>query len=1072
MSPQDSSFRCVLPYLTWSCVASDTLASQLPPDDHFLPFTNCIDLLQQHPEKYPQWGVYKVQDVILDHDSLHMPKGRVHRLSDDKLNVHFLNGIVMYASCLLLFDKLVHIRVKDGVRRDVLLHPKQDGWIGWNPYIMALDDVGRCVSDFLRNTRSLEAFTQRPQLDNGNLDCSVRLADEITATSRSRNALTSIKNLATVSFAISVMNKGFLQVPDKVTEMTSNLLRENCDRLATLINQKKALGVRRALLLAIFISPLTVILNLDLTKETFCLEELFLNMKRFGNMRPSDLQSLEDDLWRIIFAVAQGLRSASQGIRDLHSLWKDRETVRDLSRAASTFFRRSTCGDCSQPWDVALGSQTCDALPCRLASPTCGGQRHRRRQGTGRDRTSLATAPPNATQEPNDDGGRPAASPASKKKAPKKKPSPPSDTTQAGEGPEKSPRPKRPAKGKQVRSSSTIPTTDDEEDASEDSDFELLDVGALSTLHPEQLQQLQDELAVKLEDCNSFLSSVAVPHVDVEALALDEENSVYSDSVEREFTAVDSLGVLQAVQPWIMLEEDYEIVCDMYGFSLSGTSTVNRVGEAEDAIVTCKDHKVLANSSPSFIQDLFKRTSIVVSNTPGSLGSFDAEYMGDFQDLQSLVTVTDMSVPASAGRLRRARLGDVLTIPHIALQCRKALVTEALTDYHSSVLPGPLASDEFAVRRTRREHGSAEAIPGPRVRFARAMTKGSMWRAQEGNLGNATYIRVECGSLLCILMKPKDSSKSFSIHNHLHDHDARAIAKMSGECNVAMVLLGPGDTIFIQPNTFDLMITLEDAIVRGGFFLATCQLHASVLGNIHTFFHRDRFRVQADSALQSRLNSIAAFFYRSLVETGREGLSEGEKAHIVDYTMVDSLKSLLIFACGIELQNATSHQTYMSTGDHGLLQALRQRQISRSTALESFDLSAMTCKDRIEATFAKGRMVEVVRAVFRSIIIQDIHGNIQEGWDFLYLPMLAWMISSLKKYYRLATAQEYLGGATPPAASLFLRQLDWCARRWDALKTLVRTYDSEPSLNMDSIIRPWPEFTVRSLTSATTANGT
>jgi hypothetical protein len=144
-------------------VIDGRLADQLDDDDHYKvrrcnvdmcwvdcphvsqpqKFADALDDFEMNPSLESPWGVYLPSEAINDAGALQMPQGMVHRLGSGKLNVHFLNGVTKYAASRLLFDRIVYTR--SGCRRaeDILIHPKQEGWIGYNPVSPILYMGGR-----------------------------------------------------------------------------------------------------------------------------------------------------------------------------------------------------------------------------------------------------------------------------------------------------------------------------------------------------------------------------------------------------------------------------------------------------------------------------------------------------------------------------------------------------------------------------------------------------------------------------------------------------------------------------------------------------------------------------------------------------------------------------------------------------------------------------------------------------------------------------------------------------------------------------------------------------------------
>lgn len=70
----------------------------------------------------------------------------------------------------------------------------------------------------------------------------------------------------------------------------------------------------------------------------------------------------------------------------------------------------------------------------------------------------------------------------------------------------------------------------------------------------------------------------------------------------------------------------------------------------------------------------------------------------------------------------------------------------------------------------------------------------------------------------------------------------------------------------MRPTTPHAVFTTQYSICYGHHFLATSLLDRTVVGTIHTFFRGDVITNTDYPDFQGRMNALAAFFYKAIVE--------------------------------------------------------------------------------------------------------------------------------------------------------------------------------------------------------------
>ena len=70
------------------------------------------------------------------------------------------------------------------------------------------------------------------------------------------------------------------------------------------------------------------------------------NSKRLGNQHPEQVRTLENDVWKQVFAIAQGEKTALTACNELAQLWREHDILGSLQgdSYSQSFFRRSDKG--------------------------------------------------------------------------------------------------------------------------------------------------------------------------------------------------------------------------------------------------------------------------------------------------------------------------------------------------------------------------------------------------------------------------------------------------------------------------------------------------------------------------------------------------------------------------------------------------------------------------------------------------------------------------------------------------------------------------------------------------------
>lgn len=246
-----------------------------------------------------------------------------------------------------------------------------------------------------------------------------------------------------------------------------------------------------------------------------------------------------------------------------------------------------------------------------------------------------------------------------------------------------------------------------------------------------------------------------------------------------------------------------------------------------------------------------------------------------------------MSIPfrkdSPNDRILQGSLETLYTISRHDSRSSKPVAALNCPQPHRSDTPLSFALDAHAVSRTFSSDRCISSLPRDDTQFSLAATRGALTSWKVEPRGNATWFRVECGVQVFFLAFPKVDALCSDYT--LWSRSTGALRALPyDDYHVVAVLLRPGSKMYvfltalayvtgsyhlphriIPPHTLYAFHTLEHSICSGGHFISTVTLTASVLGCFHTFFVGDIIANADQPTFSTRMNSIAAWYYESII---------------------------------------------------------------------------------------------------------------------------------------------------------------------------------------------------------------
>ncbi|KIL56676.1 hypothetical protein M378DRAFT_181892, partial [Amanita muscaria Koide BX008] len=186
--------------------------------------------------------------------------------------------------------------------------------------------------------------------------------------------------------------------------------------------------------------------------------------------------------------------------------------------------------------------------------------------------------------------------------------------------------------------------------------------------------------------------------------------------------------------------------------------------------------------------------------------------------------------------------------------------------------------------------------------------------------GFGTYVSPQSGVKLWMVAVPKPETTFDRFASVDVFMDQYAIGKSNDDrWDWEAVLLKPGMTFIMRPNTPHVVYTLESSICQGGHFYATSTLQDTCYGIMHTFvaggFITNTEHTQDALRILCRM---IAFYHASFVRAEKDDDDDVKRKespfhHLPNINKFEGLMDLLSLCCIAELGNVLCDWSYKST---------------------------------------------------------------------------------------------------------------------------------------------------------------
>ncbi|KAF6754401.1 hypothetical protein DFP72DRAFT_898959 [Ephemerocybe angulata] len=319
---------------------------RLDPEDKFdkrlIDFCSAIDAWEGSRKWAEGWASYDSRMALHDSDNAIMPvESPLLTTTNHVLPRPVTNKLVAYTTALGLLDIFMLQKEIPGMRPGILRHARRPGWINKPAAVHSIASLKtRLYTVMDQDVRFKETVQSASDTSPSSLDPVLAVAKQIRDTETQADIMICVNNFAVIAFAVSVMLKGYIEVPENLVikgATETGALEPETGALEYVL--KNVLKYRRPLQTAVGYTVMVAFSSKLLSDETVNTWHLLLNAKRRGSDKPEAIAKLELDTWCAIIRVAVGKKTAFQAFRSLICRWRSEKTIENLTAEESTFFK-------------------------------------------------------------------------------------------------------------------------------------------------------------------------------------------------------------------------------------------------------------------------------------------------------------------------------------------------------------------------------------------------------------------------------------------------------------------------------------------------------------------------------------------------------------------------------------------------------------------------------------------------------------------------------------------------------------------------------------------------------------
>jgi hypothetical protein len=209
----------------------------------------------------------------------------------------------------------------------------------------------------------------------------------------------------------------------------------------------------------------------------------------------------------------------------------------------------------------------------------------------------------------------------------------------------------------------------------------------------------------------------------------------------------------------------------------------------------------------------------------------------------------------------------------------------------------------------------------------------------------------------------------------------------------------------LRPNTLYAIITLQDAIISGGYYLSSHTLQDSLLGIVHTFVLPGLLTEGENPELSTFARRMVQYFHNALVLN-----DTSDRDHLPNFSTMDGVGDLFALFVIAMFLNALDERTYQLSSeisdcdDDTLL-----------TYQKVFNLNAIPILERHQLCIVRGLAMDLVHWFSANYAIMDENSDEDEvdAFEDILVPFTVHVARQIIRYKSAAVSCGYKGIGTP-----------------------------------------------------------
>ncbi|KAJ3492597.1 hypothetical protein NLJ89_g11200 [Agrocybe chaxingu] len=479
---------------------------------------------------------------------------------------------------------------------------------------------------------------------------------------------------------------------------------------------------------------------------------------------------------------------------------------------------------------------------------------------------------------------------------------------------------------------------------------------------------------------------------------------------------------------------------------------------------------------PAHVQDILRKQHIVTTDESITPLGFDRAALRAVHPLNAPVTVQDLSIPGDDFnvRLKEGTLAQVLQNSHNpngkilnALQFPKPM---------DGLFRAPYSSSSAALDET---------VGAPDFKPEMAFDAGSLsWRIVGGK--NAVHFwHIDCdglgtmvqvlggsngGAKLWIVARPKgklyDCGLFGSLQTFLREGfelDDPSDGPWAGaddmRWELEAIVLRPGSTLIMRPNTPHAVYTPVPTICHGVHFYATSTMQDTLFGIVHTLVAGTYITNTQHITARRLIHRLVDLYHRGIVERTVDEESPAY-AHIPSLQTPASAMDLITTCVLAILGNVLDTRTYLAPGASTAEPTEAQTQIYMQ-----WDANEIHTFDRKAHVLARGKAYSIIREMNSRVEFVTKDGVVMDVESIVRAYLLQ-VCQAVMQYKELAESKEYeVMGASNCTKQLIMRQLRGLNNPQSSFQ-YIQVGDIGPGLAQTTLAFPFVNLTIRHISNA------